>query len=158
MARIINIEMIPGLGEEIINIAATVGANGVNLKQDVIVVQALLKYTLEGIPDFRDVKFPEPTGTDVRTTTEIIKKFQRYFNRTNRQQVSIDGRIDPIKGGSPHAYGTTRLWTLYALHSKAREISLLSGNPPPIEAICRRWSAVSAVLGNSVGSLGLVLG
>ena len=155
MAKIINIEMSPGLTDEVINVAATVGANGVNLQEDVIVVQALLKYTLERLSDFSDVKFPEPTGGDIRTTTQIIKKFQRYNNRGEKQTVSIDGRIDPIKG--IYAHGTNKYWTLYALHSKAREISLLSGSAPPVEAICRRWSAVKAALVNGVGSLGLAL-
>lgn len=155
MAKIINIEMSPGITEEVINIAATVGANGVNLQEDVIVVQALLKHTLEWLSDFSEVKFPEPTGGDIKTTTQIIKKFQRYNNRAEKQAVSIDGRIDPITG--IYAHGTNKYWTLYALHSKAREASLLSGSGPPIEAICRRWSSVKAALENSVGSLGLAL-
>lgn len=156
MAKIINIELHPGIPNEIINISASVGAGGVNLQQDVIVVQALLKHALEPVWDFREVKFPEPTGGDIRTTTEIIKKFQRYNNRKTNQPVPIDGRIDPIKDGR-YAYGTNKFWTLYALQSKALEISLFSGNSHPIEAICRRWSAVKAALENSVGSLGLAL-
>lgn len=156
MAKIITLKTGAEITDEVINITATVGANGVNLQQDVIVVQALLKYALESVWDFREVNFPEPTGGDIRTTTEIIKKFQRYNNRRTLQPVPIDGRIDPIKEGK-YAYGTNKLWTLYALHSKALEISLFSGNPHPIKAICRRWSAVKAVLENSVGSLGLAL-
>lgn len=143
--------------DEVINITATVGVGGVNLEQDVIVVQALLRYALESVGDFQEVNIPEPTGGDVRTTAAIIKKFQRYQNRTERRPVSIDGCIDPIQGKTPFAYGTNKLWTLYALHQRAMETSLLSGNPNPIDAICRRWSAVKTVLENSVGSLGLAL-
>lgn len=156
MAKIITLKTGAEITDEVINITATVGVGGVNLQQDVIVVQALLRYALESVWDFKDVKIPEPTGGDIRTTTEIIKKFQRYNNRTTKQPVPIDGRIDPIRDGK-NAYGTNKFWTLYALHSKAMEVSLLSGNPHPIEAICRRWSAVKAVLENSVGSLGLAL-
>jgi hypothetical protein len=143
--------------DEVINVTATVGVGGVNLQQDVIVVQALLRFALEDVGGFQDVQIPEPTGGDVRTTAEIIKKFQRYYNRTKRDPISIDGRIDPIQGKTPFAYGTNKLWTLYALHQRAIETSLLSGKGDPIKAICRRWSAVKAVLENSVGSLDLAL-
>lgn len=157
MAKIITLQPREDMTDDVINVTATVGVGGVNLQQDVIVVQALLRYALESIPDFQDVKIPEPTGGDVRTTAEIIKKFQRYYNRTGRKPVSIDGRIDPIQGKTEYAYGTNKLWTLYALHTKAIEVSLLSGKGDPIKAICQRWSAVKAVLENSVGSLGLAL-
>lgn len=142
--------------DDVINVTATVGVGGVNLQQDVIVVQALLRYALESIPDFHN-KIPEPTGGDIRTTAEIIKKFQRYHNRTESNPISIDGRIDPIQSKTRFAYGTNKFWTLYALHTKAMETSLLSGKGDPIKAICNRWSAVEAVLQNSVGSLGLAL-
>lgn len=157
MAKIITLKTGKDMTDEVINVTATVGVGGVNLQQDVIVVQALLKYALESVWDFKDVKIPEPTGGDVRTTAEIIKKFQRYYNRTKRDPVSIDGRIDPIQSKTPFAYGTNKLWTLYALHQRAIETSLLSGTGDPIKAICRRWSAVKAVFENSIGSLGLAL-
>ena len=142
---------------EIINITASVGANGVNLREDVVVVQAMLKYTLERRPYFRGTVFPEPTGADAKATAELIKKYQRFNNKTSFIKVPIDGRIDPLKDGM-YAHGTSKQWTIYSLQADALEIALLNGHPSMIEGICRRWSFIRGIFNlNGVGSLGLEL-
>lgn len=160
MAKIETINYNPnnaGDTAEIINVSATVGTNGVNNQDDVIVVQALLKYALEERVDFRDVTFPEPSGTYSRATALIIKKFQRYNNRSFGKKVSIDGRIDPAKGGA-FAFGTRKHWTIYSLHVEALGIALISGDISPIEGICRRWPFIRKILNpHGVGTLGLEL-
>jgi hypothetical protein len=149
----------PEQSEKIINLSASVGANGVNLRDDVVVVQALLKYAIEPrqYPEFRGTQFPEPTGASTKATIELIKNYQRFNNRRNRIKVSIDGRIDPLKDGV-HIHGTSRRWTIYALHVDALETGLLSRQKSPIEGICRRWSFIRRILNkDGVGTLGLSL-
>ena len=142
---------------EIINVSASVGTNGVNSSEDVIVVQALLKYALEKRIDFRDAEFPEPCGAFIKTTARLIKKYQRYNDRRGNVRVAIDGRIDPVKG-SAFANGTKKYWTIYSLNMEALETALLSGHKSLIEGICRRWSFLRGILNkNGVGTLGLEL-
>lgn len=142
---------------DIINVSASVGTNGVNNSEDVIVVQALLKYALEPRIDFRSAEFPEPSGAFIKTTAQLIKKYQRYNNRKENVRVAIDGRIDPVKGGA-YANGTRKHWTIYSLNVEALEVALLSGHKSPIEGICKRWSFIRGILNkNGVGSLGLEL-
>lgn len=161
MAKIDTITVDPNDPEntssKFINVTATVGANGVNLKEDVMVVQALLKLALEPNPDFRGVEFPEPTGTFNEATAQLIKKYQRNHNRRHTQKVSIDGRIDPARGGH-YAFGTKKLWTIFSLNIKALETAILYGYKDPVEEICKRWNSIRGILiNNGVGSLGLEL-
>jgi hypothetical protein len=138
-----------------INVTATVGVNGVNLKDDVMVVQALLKFALESYQAFQGTEFPEPTGTDIKATTKIIKKFQRFYKRIHNE-VPIDGRIDPARGR--YVYGTKTEWTIFSLNVVALENTLFNGGGNPIEQICKRWPSVREILDeSSVGSLGLAL-
>ncbi|HEY0049956.1 MAG TPA: hypothetical protein VGB68_11750, partial [Pyrinomonadaceae bacterium] len=64
-------------GFQVINVSASVGKNAVNLKDDVIVVQALLKYVFETGDFFKGVVLPEPTGTMDKTTAWVIKRYQQ---------------------------------------------------------------------------------
>jgi len=138
---------------EFVNIGASVGLNGVNRKDDVTVVQALLKCALDSHPHFKDVKFPEPNGSLTRDLIKIIKKYQRFNNRKNPIKIPVDGRIDPLRNGL-YVPGRRRFWTIFELNSRALETSLLNVSGDPIKAICRRWSAVGAIL-NSGDALGL---
>ena len=146
----------PDQQTEIINVSATVGANGVNNQEDIIVVQALLKFALEPRPEFREVNFPEPCGAFLKTTTQIIKKYQRHQSREGTR-VPIDGRIDPLKGGI-YAFGSKKMWTIYTLNIDALETALIGGYGDPIGAICKRWPFIRGILNKSgVGTLGLEL-
>ena len=148
-----NPDLPPDHAIEFINLGASVGLNGVNRKEDVMVVQALLKCALESHPHFKDVKFPEPNGSLTRDLIEIIKKYQRFNNRNDPIKIPVDGRIDPLQNGL-YVPGKRRFWTILALNARALETSLLSGGGDPIKAICRRWSAVGAILNND-DALGL---
>jgi hypothetical protein len=144
---------------KIINVSASVGISSVNQLKDVMVVQALLKYALEKRIDFRGEEFPEPCGVFIKTTAQLIKKYQRWVNRSRRVPVSIDGRINPVKGGA-YAFGKNKLWTIYALNVDAMERALLEGEAGGdyIEAICQRWAFLRPVLNKSgTGSLDLAL-
>ncbi|MEZ5426461.1 MAG: hypothetical protein R2747_09360 [Pyrinomonadaceae bacterium] len=147
---------IPDGRDRMINVSATVGANGVNHQDDVIAVQALLKYALQWRNDFKGEEFPEPSGAFIKATAHLIKKYQRHMNRKSHN-MSIDGRIDPAKSGI-YAYGTKKIWTIYALHVDSIETALLSGHKTPIDGICKRWPFMEAILEKQgVGSLNLAL-
>ena len=136
---------VPDEAIQFINIGASVGLNGVNQKDDVMVVQALLKCALESHPHFKNVNFPEPNGLMTRDLIEIIKKYQRFNNRKDPIKMPVDGRIDPMRNGV-YVPGKRKFWTIFALNTRALETSLLSGTGDPIKAIPRRWSTVGAIL------------
>lgn len=141
-----------------LNVTAPVGANGVNLKDDVIVVQALLNYSLRYRNDFRGRKFPVVSGGMDAGTLRLIKKLQDFINKSpHHQNVTADGRIDPAKGD--RVAGKKRRWTILELNLLALETWLLDSarNGSPIGDVCARYPHVKEVLDNSVGSLGLSL-
>ena len=157
MAKIEEFGENPELFNYIINVSASVGKNGVNSRDDVLIVQALLKYGAEEKHYFRNEKFPIPTGSMCQDTAKQIKSLQRFL-RKNGHKISIDGRIDPAKGNS--AYGKKGRWTIRLLNELAFEIWLLSGakNDNYILDIARRYPQVMAVLdGIPVGTLNIPL-
>lgn len=160
MAKIETVGFNPGNPDDkadIINVSASVGSNGVNNSEDVIVVQALLKYALEERREYRGAEFPEPSGAFVNSTAQLIKKFQRHNNRAQNVRVAIDGRVDPAKGGA-YAHGSRKHWTIYSLNVAALEMAILNGQNSAIEAICNRWSFIRGLLNkNGIGSLDLEL-
>jgi len=64
---------------QLVNLTASVGENGVNLKDDVMVVQAMLEYALGEKPYFRRFKFPAVTGAMNDETKILIKEYQLYL-------------------------------------------------------------------------------
>ena len=144
---------------EFLNVTAAVGANGVNLKDDVVVVQALLHYALRKRGGFRGLKFPVVSGGMDNGTTEMIRRFQNYIKKSpwHRFKVATDGRIDPAKGEG--VTGKKRRWTILELNYMALEMWLLdsASNGGFINDISVRDPIVGEVLANSVGSLGLSL-
>jgi hypothetical protein len=142
-----------------INVSASVGMGGVNSKDDVLVVQAMLKYALEARSYFLGEKFPEPTGTMDPSTMALIRKYQGYLRRKLRVPISVDGRIDPAKGGS--AFGKKGKWTIQMLNADVMEMWLIAygGEGNHLEDLCRRYPQVSKALGGDVpvGTLSLRL-
>jgi hypothetical protein len=140
-----------------INLTASVGENGVNLKDDVMVVQAMLKYALEDRPHFRRFKFPEPTGTINEETKILIREYQRYLRRKDKVSVSVDGVIDRAIGEK--AFGKRGFWTILCLNTDILVMRLLRGGEGnEFEDLCRKFPQLYAVLDDiPVGSLGLSL-
>ena len=140
-----------------VNLSSPVGRGGVNAKDDVLALQTLMKYALEDRAGWKDVRFPEPTGTMDGMTRALIKKYQRYMKR-NLPTTVVDGRVDPAKGNSP--YGKRGLWTILALNTDAVEIWLLKGakNASFLHDIGLRFPAFKVAIGdNGVGTLNLPL-
>jgi hypothetical protein len=142
-----------------INVSASVGAGGANSKDDVIVVQAMLKYALEARSFFLGEKFPEPTGTMDVATIDLIRKYQRYLRRKLKVPVSVDGRIDPANGST--AFGKNGKWTIQMLNADVMEMWLIvhGGEGNHLEDLCRRFPLVASAIGGEVpaGTLSLRL-
>ncbi len=152
MAKIENIG-----GDNQINIGASVGRNGTNHKDDVIAVQAMLKYALEGVRGWEGVRFPQPTGTMDAQTRSLIKKFQRFLKRSN-PSASVDGRIDPADGQLTR--GKKAMWTIIALNTQAMETWLINKNMGAnyIHAVGLLYPAFKVAVGDEgVGTLNLPL-
>ena len=144
-------------GNKQVNLSAAVGAKGVNSKDDVIAVQALLKYAMSGRPAWKGINFPEPTGTLDQMTISLIRKYQAFARRRSNGGVSVDGRIDPAKG--ERAFGKRGMWTILMLNGDAMESWLLKGgkNSSYLRDIGARYPAFQAAIGDGVGTLGLEL-
>lgn len=140
-----------------INVSASVGRNGVNNKSDVLVVQAMLKYGLEGRTYFKGDRFPEPSGTMDEATLNLIRKYQKYLRRRNGVSVSVDGRIDPAKGET--AFGKKGKWTIQMLNADVLEWYIVFGKEGDnyIHSLCMKYPQVMGAIGGDVpvGSLGL---
>ncbi len=150
-----NIEIIDGVTH--VNVSTSVGRNGVNSESDVLAVQALMKFALEGRPVWHGIKFPEPTGTMDRRTQELIKHFQRHQKRITKRG-KIDGRIDPAKG--LYVNGSANFWTIRALNVEAVESwavwNRIGRNH--VHAIGLLYPAFKAAIGDEgVGTLNLPL-
>ena len=143
--------------QEVINLTASVGVNGVNLKDDVMVVQAMLKYALAERSHFRKLKFPAVTGAMNDETKILIKEYQRFLRREDKNDVAVDGVIDRAIGEKP--FGRRGLWTILCLNSHVLVARLLSGGDGnEIQDLCRRYPQLHSVLDNvPVGSLNLSL-
>lgn len=142
---------------ENINLTASVGENGVNLKDDVMVVQAMLKYALVERPFFRKFKFPEPTGAMDKETAILIKEYQRYLRKNDKLSVSVDGVISRAVGEK--AFGKRGWWTILCLNAHVMEARIFSGGAGnQFEDLCRKFPQLYAVLDDiPVGTLGLSL-
>lgn len=144
-------------GFELINVSGSVGKNAVNFKDDVMVVQALLKYTLSHLQPFRGVNFPTPTGAIDRDTVRLIRQFQEYWNRKVKNvKLAIDARVDPVREGDT---GGTLGKTIDKLNGAAFEAWFLSGqkNENYISDICKRFPQLNSIFTEGVGTLGLSL-
>lgn len=151
------LEMLNGF--ESLNVTAAVGKHGVNLKDDVIVVQSLLKYVLEGYTNFEGEILPEPVGTMDKNTVRLIKKYQQNLNRLLKHwRLSVDGRVDPAKDGWAGGRENRR-WTIVLLNEEA-DMKYRQTRPTPggyIKHLRQRFPPLDAVLESSVGTLGLSL-
>lgn len=152
MARIENFNDYPQ-----VNLTASVGKGGVNYDDDVLAVQALMKYAFEGERGWEGYKFPTPTGTLCKLTRSLIKRYQRVIKRTVNS-ATVDGRIDPAKGTFPA--GSRAMWTILSLNTDAMATWLLSKRMGAnyIHAVGMMFPEFRAAIGDrGVGTLNLEL-
>ena len=143
-----------GIGQ--INVTASVGETGVNLKDDVLVVQAMLKYALEDREYFKKFKFSAPTGAIDNNTKTLIAEYQKYLRRKQNITVSVDGLIHRAVGERP--FGKRGEWTILCLNTHLSEMVLFKGFVGnQFQALCREYPQLDTVLDIPVGSLDLSL-
>jgi len=151
MAKIDVLTYKTGNGEakgRFINVSAVVGKSGVNNKNDVLVVQAMIKIVAPEKLKVRHDECPEPTGTFDKRLVSLIKRYQAH----NSKFVSpCDGHIYPAKGESYH--GSKKLWTIIKLNQDVAEIFLLSDpmtveGTNHIEQLISRYPQVSEAIAN----------
>ena len=140
----------------VINLTASIGVNGVNLRDDVMVVQAMLKHAPEKRGAFGKVKLPPPTGIMTMQWIEIIKDYQRYLRQKRNEKVSVDGKINRAIG--ERVFGKRASWTILCLNVELLELRLLTGGAVnEIEELCSHFPQLNGILGTPVGSLDLTL-
>ncbi len=140
-----------------IELSGSVGAGGANQYGDVVAVQALLKYSMTGRPQFRGSYIEDPDGICGPKTIGLIKKYQEYL-RKNGRRVSLDGRIDPAKSGA--AFGKRGMWTIEMLCAQALETWVLSGaaNDNYVRDMYTKFPKFRAAIPNPpIGTLNLQL-
>jgi hypothetical protein len=148
------IERFPG--GNVINLTASVGRDGINLKEDVLVVQAMLKYAPEKRGVFGKVKLPEPNGVMNQFWIDIIKDYQRYLRRKQNAKVAVDGKIDRAVGET--VFGKRTRWTILCLNGELLEIRLLDGGADnEFRDLCRQFPQLNGILETPIGSLDLTL-
>jgi hypothetical protein len=135
-------------GDKIINVDDVVGFNGGNLRNDVTVVQALLKYFSRSPQRWTGQSLPEPIGILDMPTRQAIFDYQAFVRRTKNQfyWVAKDGRIGPYKKGVQLL--NKQEWTIISLNMDCAMLAagLQEGNH--VDAICLRWPfSVGMVLG-----------
>ena len=144
---------------QMINLTASVGEKGVNIKGDVMVVQAMLRYAVRDNPLFSRHKMPGVTGAIDNETKKLITDFQRFLRSIDEGDVAVDGLINRAVGKKP--FGRRRDWTIICLNDqilKARLLSGGSGGENEYEDMCRQFPQLRTVLDElPVGSLGLAL-
>jgi hypothetical protein len=127
-------------GDEIINIDAVVGLSGANQKNDILAVEALLKYFKDGsTAHWTSQNLTDPDGSFDASTRQAIYDFQAYVRRTAAPNywVSLDGRISPFKAGVQLL--NKQEWTIIALNNHCGMIAAARGEGDHVNAICRRW-------------------
>lgn len=133
--------------ENYINVTEAVGPYAASNQLDnVMVVQALLKFINMGSKTWPEATVSEPDGTYTPRLATLIVDFQRQSNQASRGtlQYAVDGRVSPAKGKSQ--YGYRQVWTIIALNDRASMIATALGLGNHIDAICSRWSQVKKVL------------
>jgi len=129
-----------GDGDEMINVGAAIGTNGTNLKNDITVVQGLLRYFKDGSgAHWTSQNVPEPNGVMDSATRQAIWDFQAYVRRNAAPNywVSMDGRINPYKPGVQLL--AKQEWTIIALNNYCGMVAAARRDTDHVNAICRRW-------------------
>lgn len=143
-------------GDDFFNVESPVGYQpAMNFTNDIIVVQALLKYINEGAKWWADSKLPVPNGV-LGNLGQIIWEYQgriRKFN--NGYWVAQDGRVSPSKGGKLNFQGSGR-YTIMQLNGHANSVGIALGHTHYyIEEIFNRWRVVRYALSSSTRPLPL---
>ena len=132
MAKFDLIYLTNGQTESCVNVSATVGNGGRNLREDILLIQALINYIADGLG--RDVlglepeyDMPEINGEMDSATYSAIGQFQ-VRNLQYLMMKTFDGRIHPAsyKNRKITLIGKPKM-TITLLHTYASDASMMSG-------------------------------
>lgn len=136
-------------GEKIINVDKVVGFNGLNAPNDVMAVQALLKYFSRSPQKWTSQTLPEPTnGIIDLPTRQAIFDYQAFVRKVKNQMywVAKDGRIGPFKSGVQLM--SKQRWTIISLNDDCAMLSTGLREGDHVDAICSMWPfSVGMMLG-----------
>ena len=124
---------INGKAQSGVNIKKTVGFAGPNLKEDVLLIQALFNYIAKGMfPEMvglgGDYKIPEVTGEMDGDTYSAIGAFQ-IRNASRLLMPTFDGRIHPASYKNRNIRNSAgRLMCITLLHIMAIDTSVMRGD------------------------------
>jgi hypothetical protein len=146
MAKVILYE-----GDNITNLDMKVGVKGSNAPNDVVVVQAMLKYITQFTIKWTGANIPEPNGFLDRNTQQAIFDYQDHVRSTvgnPYEWVARDGSISPYNENV--ALLRKQAWTIIKMNNDCG--SICAGKRDGydyIDALCRRWPQVARVLGRN---------
>lgn len=139
MPERMTINLTSEISQEVLNVSASVGKDGVNSEGDVLLVQALFWEVLPHKYNIPHHILPLPTGAFDPKTASLIKKYQKL---NKREKVSKDGLINKAFGQTVH--GSKRPWTILKLNYDLFEIHLLRGlNGDPIQRLMDRFTGLN---------------
>jgi hypothetical protein len=145
-------------GEDFFNVASAVGYQPANnYTNDIIIVQALLKYINEGAKWWADSKLPVPNGA-LGNLGQIVSEYQgriRKQTKVNGYWVAQDGRVSPSTDGK-HSFPGGGRYTIMQLNGHAAMVGVALGHKKHyIEEIFDRWKVVRYALSSSTRPLPL---
>jgi hypothetical protein len=123
-----------------LNIDGTVGINGVNMRDDVSLIQALLYEVLTKRFIGRGAKTPGiPTGVFSQETMQSLNDYKKIKNDAHKkyalgnEKIYYEKHIDPIKG-SIFAFKTNQPWALVQLQGDLLDHLIMSGVDSLVES------------------------
>ncbi|MGH9946076.1 MAG: hypothetical protein ACRD6X_02645 [Pyrinomonadaceae bacterium] len=138
-------------GDQIINIGENVGANGVNDPDDVLVIQAMLKYLTQFTKKWTRVTLGEPTGAIDQNTRQAIFDYQQFVRTRPGSAhlfwVAKDGAVSSFRPG------------LQLLRKQALTITSMNGDCGLLSAALRDGTDhIDAITLRHPFTVGVVLG
>ena len=138
-------------GDDIINLDTKVGVKGMNAPNDVVVVQAMLKYLTQFTKKWTRATIPEPNGHLDTNTRQAIFDFQDHVRSTvgnPYEWVTRDGSISPYN--SNIGLMRKQTWTIIKMNEECAMLSAAKRDGTDhIDALCRRWPQIASVLGRN---------
>lgn len=136
-------------GEEILNVSASVGQNGVNYAGDVLLVQAFFCEVLPYLYGVPETKVPYPSGTYDRNTAYLILFYQERSSLLRKVKVWRDGLINRAVG--PTVPGKSRVWTITYLNEDMYYVHTARGYQGSyVNWLTTKYEALSYYAGNQV--------
>jgi hypothetical protein len=149
--------IINGRSQSGVNIKKTVGYAGPNLKEDVLLIQALFNYIAKGMfPEMLglggDYKIPEVTGEMDGETYSAIGAFQ-IRNAVHLLMPTFDGRIHPASYKNRNIRNSAgRVMCMTLLHFMATDTAVMRGDYNYPQALAHEYTDLAYFLDRNLMS------